>query len=59
MYAYDTLNTCLLLYIPLQWLKSPFSMFILHGLFSVDTFFFLSGFLVVMVALRTMERSVE
>ncbi|KAH8272279.1 hypothetical protein KR044_006677 [Drosophila immigrans] len=41
----------------LPWIKSPFSMFIVHGLFSVDTFFFLSGLLVVMVALRTMERS--
>lgn len=40
----------------LQWYRSPFSMFIMHGLFSVDTFFFLSGLLVVMVALRSMER---
>ncbi|KAH8396111.1 hypothetical protein KR222_003465, partial [Zaprionus bogoriensis] len=41
----------------LPWYKSPFSMFIIHGLFSVDTFFFLSGLLLVMVSLRSMERS--
>ncbi|XP_032296332.1 nose resistant to fluoxetine protein 6 [Drosophila virilis] len=41
----------------IPWYRSPFSMFIIHGLFSVDTFFFLSGLLVVMVALRSMERT--
>ncbi|XP_034490672.1 nose resistant to fluoxetine protein 6-like [Drosophila innubila] len=41
----------------IPWFKTPFSMFIVHGLFSVDTFFFLSGLLVVMVALRTMEKT--
>ncbi|XP_030568502.1 nose resistant to fluoxetine protein 6-like [Drosophila novamexicana] len=41
----------------IPWYRSPFSMFIMHGLFSVDTFFFLSGLLVVMVALRSMERT--
>ncbi|KAH8272280.1 hypothetical protein KR044_006721, partial [Drosophila immigrans] len=40
-----------------SWLKSPFSMFIVHGLFSVDTFFFLSGLLVVMIAMRSVEKS--
>ncbi|KAL7744528.1 hypothetical protein ACLKA6_017050 [Drosophila palustris] len=41
----------------LPWYKSSYSMFIQHALFSVDSFFFLSGLLVVMVALRTMEKS--
>ncbi|KAH8387904.1 hypothetical protein KR093_010285, partial [Drosophila rubida] len=41
----------------LPWFKSPFSMFIIHALFSVDTFFFLSGLLVVLVALRTMDKT--
>lgn len=40
-----------------QWYTSSYSMLIVHGLFSVDSFFFLSGLLVVMVALRSMERS--
>ncbi|KAH8272269.1 hypothetical protein KR044_002584, partial [Drosophila immigrans] len=41
----------------LPWYRSPYSMFITHGLFSVDSFFFLSGLLVVMVALRSMEKT--
>ncbi|XP_034490264.1 nose resistant to fluoxetine protein 6-like [Drosophila innubila] len=41
----------------LYWLESPFQNMIIHGVFSVDTFFFLSGLLVIMIALRSMERS--
>ncbi|XP_032594881.1 nose resistant to fluoxetine protein 6 [Drosophila grimshawi] len=41
----------------IPWFRSSYSMFIMHAQFSVDTFFFLSGFLVAMVALRAMERS--
>ncbi|XP_060663466.1 nose resistant to fluoxetine protein 6-like [Drosophila nasuta] len=41
----------------LPWMKSAFSMFIVHGLFAVDTFFFLSGLLVVLVAMRAVEKS--
>ncbi|XP_043867396.1 nose resistant to fluoxetine protein 6 isoform X2 [Drosophila mojavensis] len=41
----------------LHWSESPFAQTIIHAVFSVDTFFFLSGMLVVMVALRAMERS--
>ncbi|EDV92469.1 GH24037 [Drosophila grimshawi] len=41
----------------IPWFRSSYSMLITHALFSVDTFFFLSGLLVVMVALRAMERS--
>ncbi|KAH8407959.1 hypothetical protein KR222_005414, partial [Zaprionus bogoriensis] len=41
-----------------SWIEQPFSSFIFHGFFSVDTFFFLSGLLIVMIALRSMERYV-
>ncbi|XP_017066863.1 nose resistant to fluoxetine protein 6 [Drosophila eugracilis] len=40
-----------------RWLKSPYSMFIQHAAYSVDTFFFLSGLLLVVIALRAMERT--
>ncbi|EDW66331.2 uncharacterized protein Dvir_GJ15968 [Drosophila virilis] len=41
----------------LYWLERPFAQLIVHAVFSVDTFFFLSGLLVVMIALRSMERT--
>ncbi|XP_017103745.3 nose resistant to fluoxetine protein 6 [Drosophila bipectinata] len=41
----------------LSWIKSFFSQFVIHGIFAVDTFFFLSGMLLVVIALRTMERT--
>ncbi|KAH8334869.1 hypothetical protein KR074_007014 [Drosophila pseudoananassae] len=41
----------------LSWVKSFFSLFVIHGIFAVDTFFFLSGMLLVVIALRTMERA--
>ncbi|XP_062124808.1 nose resistant to fluoxetine protein 6-like isoform X3 [Drosophila sulfurigaster albostrigata] len=40
-----------------SWIASPFASFILHGFFSVDTFFFLSGLLLVMIALRSLEKT--
>ncbi|KAH8312734.1 hypothetical protein KR044_012561 [Drosophila immigrans] len=39
------------------WIASPFASFILHGFFSVDTFFVLSGLLLVMIALRSLEKT--
>ncbi|EDW80737.1 uncharacterized protein Dwil_GK11404 [Drosophila willistoni] len=39
------------------WFKKPFSLIILHAPFSVDTFFFISGLLLVVIGLRSMERS--
>ncbi|EDW37664.1 GL27108 [Drosophila persimilis] len=39
------------------WTRSAYSMLIQYGVFSVDTFFFLSGLLLVVIALRTMERT--
>ncbi|KAH8386780.1 hypothetical protein KR093_002451, partial [Drosophila rubida] len=41
----------------IHWMQQPYQNFILHGVFSVDTFFFLSGMLVIMIALRTMEKT--
>ncbi|KAH8349031.1 hypothetical protein KR067_001463 [Drosophila pandora] len=40
-----------------QWAKSPFMDVIYEGVFAVDTFFFISGLLVAMVPLRTMEKA--
>ncbi|BFF91768.1 nose resistant to fluoxetine protein 6 [Drosophila madeirensis] len=39
------------------WAKSPFMMVIYEAVFAVDTFFFISGMLVSMVALRSMEKA--
>ncbi|XP_017145312.1 nose resistant to fluoxetine protein 6 [Drosophila miranda] len=39
------------------WAKSPFMYVIYEGVFAVDTFFFISGMLVSMVALRSMEKT--
>ncbi|XP_020809034.1 nose resistant to fluoxetine protein 6-like [Drosophila serrata] len=41
----------------LPWSKLPFASFILHGFFSVDSFFFLGGLLLALIALRTMDRT--
>lgn len=41
----------------IHWLESPFQNIIIHGVFSVDTFFFLSGLLVIMIALRSMNKT--
>lgn len=40
----------------MQWRRSPYSMLVQHAAYSVDTFFFLSGLLMVVIALRAMER---
>ncbi|XP_016949365.1 nose resistant to fluoxetine protein 6 [Drosophila biarmipes] len=41
----------------LTWIDSFFSLIVKHGIYAVDTFFFLSGLLLVVVALRSMDRS--
>ncbi|XP_033164181.1 nose resistant to fluoxetine protein 6-like isoform X2 [Drosophila mauritiana] len=41
----------------LSWLQTPFTMFFLEGNFSVDSFFFIGGFLVSLNALGTMEKN--
>ncbi|XP_017110942.1 nose resistant to fluoxetine protein 6 [Drosophila elegans] len=40
-----------------KWRKSAYSMLLQHAAYSVDTFFFLSGLLMVVIALRAMERT--
>ncbi|XP_016976447.1 nose resistant to fluoxetine protein 6 [Drosophila rhopaloa] len=39
------------------WRQSAYSMLLQHAAYSVDTFFFLSGLLLVVIALRAMERT--
>lgn len=41
----------------LDWLKTPFSMLLQSGTMSVDTFFFLSGFLLSWVAFKELDKS--
>ncbi|KAH8268343.1 hypothetical protein KR026_005457 [Drosophila bipectinata] len=41
----------------LKWAQQPFASFVVHGYFSVDSFFVLGGLLVSMIVLRTMEKS--
>ncbi|XP_017145916.1 nose resistant to fluoxetine protein 6 isoform X1 [Drosophila miranda] len=41
----------------LSWVQQAFSSFIIYAPFSVDTFFFLSGLLVVVVSLRFLEKT--
>ncbi|KAH8235373.1 hypothetical protein KR038_003215 [Drosophila bunnanda] len=40
-----------------SWWRSAYSMLLQHAAYSVDTFFFLSGLLLVVIALRTMEKT--
>jgi len=47
-----------MIYFLVQWRKSVYSMLLQHAAYSVDTFFFLSGLLLVVIALRAMERCV-
>ncbi|KAH8241180.1 hypothetical protein KR032_001439 [Drosophila birchii] len=41
----------------LTWFEQPFTSFIVHGFFSVDSFFFLGGMLLSLIALRSMEKT--
>ncbi|KAH8278498.1 hypothetical protein KR018_004098, partial [Drosophila ironensis] len=41
----------------IPWAEQPFANIVLHGVFSVDSFFFLGGLLVAMIALRSMEKT--
>nr|ABO27283.1 CG5892 protein [Drosophila melanogaster] len=45
------------LYDVYTWAKTPFKDIIQEGVFAVDSFFFISGLLVAMVALRSMEKA--
>ncbi|XP_068155410.1 nose resistant to fluoxetine protein 6-like [Drosophila tropicalis] len=39
-----------------RWFEQPFSSFLMEGYFSVDTFFFISGLLLAMIGLRSLEK---
>ncbi|XP_017066870.1 O-acyltransferase like protein [Drosophila eugracilis] len=41
----------------LKWMTQPFTNFILYAPFSVDTFFFISGLLLVAIGLRSLEKT--
>ncbi|XP_017055199.1 O-acyltransferase like protein-like [Drosophila ficusphila] len=41
----------------LTWFDGIFNQFVRHGIYAVDTFFFLSGLLLVVIALRSMEKT--
>ncbi|KAH8382323.1 hypothetical protein KR009_002919 [Drosophila setifemur] len=41
----------------ITWAELPYSSFVIHGFFSVDSFFFLSGMLVSLLALRYMDKT--
>ncbi|KAH8295940.1 hypothetical protein KR018_006480, partial [Drosophila ironensis] len=41
----------------LRWMSKPFTSFIIYAPFSVDTFFFLSGLLLVAIGMRALERT--
>ncbi|XP_016989158.2 nose resistant to fluoxetine protein 6-like [Drosophila rhopaloa] len=41
----------------LSWEETPFASFILHGFFSVDSFFVLGGILVALIPLRLMDKT--
>ncbi|XP_016950512.1 nose resistant to fluoxetine protein 6 [Drosophila biarmipes] len=40
-----------------SWAETPYASFILHGFFSVDSFFVLGGLLVALITLRMMDRT--
>ncbi|XP_032311857.1 nose resistant to fluoxetine protein 6 [Drosophila ananassae] len=41
----------------ISWFPKPFSSFIIYAPFSVDTFFFMTGLLLVVIGLRSLERA--
>ncbi|XP_033169884.1 nose resistant to fluoxetine protein 6 [Drosophila mauritiana] len=41
----------------LTWVNSFYSLFVKHAVYAVDSFFFLSGLLLVVIALRSLERT--
>lgn len=40
----------------ISWFPKPFSSFIIYAPFAVDTFFFMTGLLLVVIGLRSLER---
>ncbi|XP_026847268.1 nose resistant to fluoxetine protein 6 isoform X2 [Drosophila persimilis] len=56
-YIYSLISPNINTFNMISWVAEPFSSFILHGFFSVDSFFFIGGLLVATVALRSMDKS--
>ncbi|XP_022209523.2 nose resistant to fluoxetine protein 6-like isoform X1 [Drosophila obscura] len=56
-YVYSLISPNINTFKMVSWAVQPFSSFIVHGFFSVDSFFFIGGLLVAMVALRSMDKS--
>ncbi|KAH8347525.1 hypothetical protein KR059_012047, partial [Drosophila kikkawai] len=56
-YGANILSACINILQMITWLKLPYSNLIVHGGFAVDSFLFLGGLLVALVALRSMEKN--
>ncbi|KAH8347528.1 hypothetical protein KR059_012044 [Drosophila kikkawai] len=56
-YTIYTMGANLNIFHYLSWSESPYASFIVHGFFSVDSFFFLGGMLVSLIALRSMDKT--
>ncbi|KAH8337651.1 hypothetical protein KR074_002768 [Drosophila pseudoananassae] len=56
-YIYSAISPNINMFSALTWMEQPFSSFILHGFFSVDSFFFLGGMLLTLISLRSMEKT--
>ncbi|KAH8247742.1 hypothetical protein KR038_009247 [Drosophila bunnanda] len=57
LYGANMINACMNIFQMLTWLKLPFSSFIAHAGFAVDSFLFIGGLLVALVTLRSMDRT--
>ncbi|KAH8385578.1 hypothetical protein KR200_000705 [Drosophila serrata] len=56
-YTMQTLGANLNIVLYKSWSESSSASFVLHGFFSVDSFFFLGGMLVSLIALRSMDKT--
>ncbi|EDW26677.1 GL19118 [Drosophila persimilis] len=56
-YIYSLISPNINTFNMISWVAESFSSFIIHGFFSVDSFFFIGGLLVATVALRSMDKS--
>ncbi|XP_020809118.1 nose resistant to fluoxetine protein 6-like [Drosophila serrata] len=56
-YGANMISACINILKMMTWLKLPYSSIIVHGGFAVDSFLFLGGLLVALVALRSMDRT--
>ncbi|XP_017001494.2 nose resistant to fluoxetine protein 6 [Drosophila takahashii] len=56
-YVMSLLSANINIFHAVAWEETPYASFILHGFFSVDSFFVLGGLLVALIALRLMDRT--